>query len=877
GFDKLVILATEYADHIVVTWRAIYGIGIQVTYINIEVLEIDALEGDDAIDVLSTAPGVATRVIGGLGNDVINVAGDVTGDVFSRDIEGTSGTVNHGVSSDDQDYNGALAEGIDLSVARGGQGMVIIEESAGFSAVYEGGCFLFGLNDPCPIPPGPVGATPVPSIDSYTVALAVKPNCGPGVLDADCKVYITLSAAYPPQSEHPSLTQPYPDDGPTGTEGDTFLFATSHASATGCAVVSSCDFYRQITLNGDPMYVSKRSIVLVFDGTNWNTPQEVYLWAVDDARAEGTRIVTASHSVIQRQCVESDPDHCFDDAVVRNVEVTVYDNDQPGLFITQLDPDTLDPDISTVALEGWGTAVVGPAGHPVTEQHDAYSIVLATAPVGTVVVSITLSDLFPDPIRVCLTSSDVRFSASPSFTDPTNCSPTLTTYTVTFDSTNWFKAVIIEVHGRNDFAPQDPHNTTLTHVISGASTDVAYKTVVPTILERLDAFIIDDENSGVFVLESNGRTLVVACGNAECSVPGLGDNYKIRLNSPPKADVDIAIITDGQTDVDPSTIDGVRLTFDEVGGLQASKAFDGNIRIEIGGTTVIRRVNGDDLGSFLDESFVKGMRIRLSGTGNGSDGDYVVVDLDILTLTVVPAPALPGGTPGAAVVGEYTGVIISQLRSAGVYSGSVIYSNVDHTLVLADGSSWLDHGFLEGQLIKIAGIGCVQGFGSSPDCIFKIQLITGTGANRTDKITLTSAPAGLTDAARVEPDTLPGAGTAVLSIVQWAVVAHFTHPDPANAAQTCPFSPLPDHCGTWYQPITIELLADPFFRLAEGRENLKTFGKQAHLLSGIRGPLSVEGGTTSADRSIRAAVLLPGEDNRPAFRVAAQPPEWQQI
>ncbi|MDX6679730.1 MAG: large repetitive protein, partial [Solirubrobacteraceae bacterium] len=61
------------------------------------------------------------------------------------------------------------------------------------------------------------------------------------------------------------------------------------------------------------------------------------------------------------------------------------------------------------------------------------------------------------------------------------------------------------------------------------------------------------------------------------------------------------------------------------------------------------------------------------------------------------------------------------------------------------------------------------------------------------------------------------------------------------------------------------------------RENLRTFGKQPHLLSGIRGPLSVEGGTTSADRSVRAAVLLPGEDNRPPFRVAAQPPEWQQI
>ena len=109
GFNKLVILGTEYADHIVVTAGAIYGAGLSVTYENIQVLEIDALEGDDTIDVLSTSPGVETRVFGGLGSDTINVGGDVVGDVFSRDIEGTSGTVNHQVTSLDPNYNGLVA------------------------------------------------------------------------------------------------------------------------------------------------------------------------------------------------------------------------------------------------------------------------------------------------------------------------------------------------------------------------------------------------------------------------------------------------------------------------------------------------------------------------------------------------------------------------------------------------------------------------------------------------------------------------------------------------------------------------------------------------------------------------------------------------
>ena len=54
GFDKVVVLGTEFADHIVVTDKAIYGAGLAVTYANVEVLEIDGLEGDDTFDVLST-------------------------------------------------------------------------------------------------------------------------------------------------------------------------------------------------------------------------------------------------------------------------------------------------------------------------------------------------------------------------------------------------------------------------------------------------------------------------------------------------------------------------------------------------------------------------------------------------------------------------------------------------------------------------------------------------------------------------------------------------------------------------------------------------------------------------------------------------------
>ena len=47
----------------------------------------------------STPFGVSYRVIGGLGSDTINVAGDISTDIAVRDIEGASGAVDHLVTS----------------------------------------------------------------------------------------------------------------------------------------------------------------------------------------------------------------------------------------------------------------------------------------------------------------------------------------------------------------------------------------------------------------------------------------------------------------------------------------------------------------------------------------------------------------------------------------------------------------------------------------------------------------------------------------------------------------------------------------------------------------------------------------------------------
>ena len=73
--------------------------------------------------------------------------------------------------SSDPNYNGLVADGVNLSVARPGQGSVVITETGGGTAVYENGCVQLGITTPpCTTPSG---GLPVPSLDSYTVHLAI--------------------------------------------------------------------------------------------------------------------------------------------------------------------------------------------------------------------------------------------------------------------------------------------------------------------------------------------------------------------------------------------------------------------------------------------------------------------------------------------------------------------------------------------------------------------------------------------------------------------------------------------------------------------------------------------------------------------------------
>src|SRR5262249_33875786 len=145
-------------------------------------------------------------------------------------------------------------------------------------------------------------------------------------------------------------------------------------------------------------------------------------------------------------------------AIVRNVEVTVHDNDQPAVVVTQLDATTpvnfgLYPkygraiDNTTKVLEGTTPPTV-----PVTSVDDFFAVELATQPSGTVRVPVS-----PQDTRVSLSSSDPRCHR---VSDP-QPDGAAGVYYVTFDAGDWNLPVFVTTHAVQRGPAEDPHDTSI--------------------------------------------------------------------------------------------------------------------------------------------------------------------------------------------------------------------------------------------------------------------------------------------------------------------------------------------------------------------------------------------------------------------------------
>ena len=585
------------------------------------------------------------------------------------------------------------------------------------------------------------------------------------------------------------MPPPYPLTTTCGTAETTILVSSTGASPG--------DFLHPVLIDGQTVNQPIRSLVLAFNSTNWNTPQTVYVKAVDDSVAEGQRVVVISHSVAVDSTNPTDI-ALFNHVDVRNVEVTVIDNDQPGVILTQTDGTTqvlgTDPNAGTF-----------------TGINDSYTVSLAKAPAAGSTVTVHLSF---DSSLIRVASTDPRFNAS--------------NLTITFDSTNWDSPVNVNLSAAPTFTRLDPSISLITHSVT--STDPSYQAPDQT----LPVEVLNWLEAGVVVDESNGSTQVT---------PTQDDTYTLRLtkaptSSDPKtpASVVVDIPSAGPTSIQL----GGRVFLDDIGKVTLIPAFQGTASFDAASRTITRT----DGGSFLEQGFVVGQLIRISGSGTDDSAagrDYLVGAVGDQTLTL--STASPLYAPGPLVNLPPTNVSINIVSLNGLFTGSVSFgidpSSGASTIVRADGGSFIAEGFHVGQLIRVEG-----GSGTTND----------TGANQAYKIDyLTDSTITLTPTARLTSGTASG-----VKIVQASAAVAF------NASN-------------WYQPVTITVQDDTSYTLDPAASAIMTFSARAHLLNDLWGPLQIEGGATGEDRSLVQAVILPGEANSALPGIAPQPPEDQQI
>ena len=142
GYDTVIFVGTEFADTFVITSNGVYGGGRFISYVNVERLVVDGMEGNDRFYVQSTNPNVETRIVGGLGSDTVEIAGHAPA-VQADDLLGHSGIVTASIESATGGWNGVPIDGITADIADAQAPMVVITPPAGGAKVTENGANAF--------------------------------------------------------------------------------------------------------------------------------------------------------------------------------------------------------------------------------------------------------------------------------------------------------------------------------------------------------------------------------------------------------------------------------------------------------------------------------------------------------------------------------------------------------------------------------------------------------------------------------------------------------------------------------------------------------------------------------------------------------------
>ena len=573
GFDTVVVVGTEADDSFVITEEGVYGAGLNIEISGAaESIEVDGVEGDDNFFILSTPTDAVTHVIGGLGSDQFHITGDVTETIYAADVSGRSGLINHQAEAATGDeYNNTFIPGVGVTIADANLGKVLISQEVdgdttqGTTAVFESD-----------------GGT----TDVYSVALVAAPTA---------TVYVTVSAARASTSDKEETDRPFMTGGTAvsftaggsvisrstgswidegfdefqsiaianaGDNNGVFEVASVTESeitlATGNTLATTETGLTTISIEGQEassIFVRKGdssdsftdAIVLTFDASNWDQAQTVEVRAQDDAAKEGTRQVVINHSVLS-------DDANFDAALVEDLHVTVYDDDEAGIIIWESGTDTR-------ILEGDATGGI----------EDTWDVRLTRKP--TASVSLALTD--------DSNSSDV----------------TLSTSTLNFDATNWDTVQTVTVSSVADGIEENAERVTVSH--TATSSDAAFSGAeVAEILVRVE----DGDTAGAYITETGGRTLIVDGGDTPEN--NQNDEYMVRLRKQPTSDVTVYVYGDGQT---------MPVASDRV---QVSTLADVNMSVEFQAVEDDNDLIVRSSGSWIDDGFFSGQTLRVSGTAN---------------------------------------------------------------------------------------------------------------------------------------------------------------------------------------------------------------------------------------------------------------------
>jgi len=564
GYDIVVVLGTPFGDNFVVTQEGIFGAGLNVRFDNVEGATLDTLEGDDRIYVLSTKPGVITTVVGGLGSDLIEVAGDVDpqATIYSNDLAGQAGIIEHVLDSANSDFANAGVDGVAVNVKAAAGGDLISFSSTGQPLVVDekGGYaeYLVTLIDPVQ---GDIASTPVYlTVSAGTVSTSDREIGGESILislsptgefskslvltfndlgDLSRTIYVKAvdddaqegervalishsvnseNAAYEDlplsdvlvsitDNDKPgvAITEINVDStfGPVGApDGVTEVLEGGFTDQYEVVLTAqpNVDETVTVTLLSDAQ-IGLSTSTLVFDHDNWNTAQTVTITAEPDDGLDGHTLSTIGHAISTTGGVYSS----LGGGSVADLDVTVYDRETAGAI---------------VRLTGGSTEVVEGGGS------DSYFVRLTQDPGADVTLQIsTDGQTVTNPASVVFTAAnwdqwvEIVVSADPAFTptpDP------IKVFQTSAQDLNRIQGPLIVEGGVGNSVNQSLQPAV---VLPGEQNDASTSTVLPAPegenLDVLNIFHSDNTDADIGQLLDRAEIGGVAIANAGIALTGF--------------------------------------------------------------------------------------------------------------------------------------------------------------------------------------------------------------------------------------------------------------------------------------------------------------------------------------------------------------------